>query len=70
MTHIWSPALTTEQISQRFKTLITDLTISKEFGTLTADLKQLNCNHYMHEFVRRLILIVIEKNSTEKTKEY
>ena len=69
MKHIWGSVMTNEEVSHRYKSIIQDLIETKDISEICKDLKNLP-HQFMHEFVRRLILIVIEKNSADKTNEY
>jgi len=48
---------------------VSDLLESQDVSELSKDLKNLP-NHFIHEFVKRLILYSIERNSAENTKKF
>jgi hypothetical protein len=65
MTHIWGSALTEEDLSTKFRSLIDDSFTSNEKDFLVTDLQSLKAPFYLHEFAMRLILKGIESDNAD-----
>lgn len=61
MKNIWNAVATNEEMNQKFKGIIGDYLQNNETDALAQYLKELDCYNYYHEFVKRAILMGIEK---------
>ncbi len=64
MTNIWDAALTNEVLIHKFKGMLGDYLQNNDVESLASYLSELKCFNYYHEFVKRAILMAIEKVRT------
>jgi len=62
MKNIWDVAITNEDLNLKFKGMIGDFLQNNEVEELVNYLVELKCIHYYHEFVKRAILMGMEKD--------
>jgi len=61
MKNIWNVASTNQELVVKFKAMIGDYLINQDIEEVAAYLRELKCSHFYHEFVKRLVLMAMEK---------
>lgn len=61
MNNIWNSALTNEQLVFKFKGMLGDFFENYDVDYVGNYLIELQCNYYHHEFIRRAVLLSMEK---------
>lgn len=62
MRNIWNAALTNEELVLKFKGILGDFFENYDFDYVGNYLNELQCTYYHHEFIRRAILLSMEKD--------
>jgi hypothetical protein len=62
MKNIWNSALTNEDLNLKFKNILAEYYDNLDIDNVGTYLKELNCNFYYHEFVKKAILLAMEKD--------
>lgn len=62
MQNLWNHAFTNEALNLKFKSMIGDYLQNTDLEDTATYLVELKCPYYYHEFVRRAILMGIEKD--------
>ena len=62
MANIWDAAMSNDDLNHKFKGMIGDYLQNNEIVELTNYLLELKCHFYYHEFVKRAVLMGIEKD--------
>eukprot|EP00347_Sterkiella_histriomuscorum_P006178 403353763 len=65
MKNLWNPALSNEELSKKFKSTVQEFLQNQDIDYVGRYIKDLNCNYYYHEFVKRAIVLVLEKENHE-----
>lgn len=63
MKNLWNQAMSNEEIVIKFKSTISEFLINQDFDYVGQYLKDLCCAYFYHEFVKRALVMVIEKVS-------
>ena len=58
--NLWNQALTNEELGSKFKALLKEYHQSLDVNAVGEYLRELNCQYYMHEFVKKAIIYAIE----------
>ncbi len=64
--NMWNQALTNEELGAKFKATLTEYIQNLDVNYVGEYLRELSCHYYLHEFVRRAIIISIEKVNCHK----
>ena len=60
MKNIWNSALTNEELTLKFKATLKEYVQNQDIDYVGHYLKELNCQYYYHEFVKRSFVLSIE----------
>ena len=60
MENIWETAKTNEKISLKFKILMGEYLHNGDYEGVGEAVRELRCEYYMHELVRRALIVFIE----------
>lgn len=64
---VWGPqASSIDEFKQIFKSIIVELFDSKDLKNAEECLKELGCKHYMHEFVKKVVEAVMDRDEIEE----
>ena len=58
--NLWNQALTNEELSGKFKATLKEYIQTLDVNHVGEYLRELPCHYYLHEFVRRAIILTIE----------
>ena len=58
--NLWNQALTNEELGSKFKALLKEYHQSLDVTAVGEYLRELNCQYFMHEFVKKAIVYAIE----------
>lgn len=61
MKNLFNSAMTNEELVKKFKSTISDYLNNNDIDYVGQYLKELNCHYYFHEFVKRALVLVMEK---------
>ena len=64
MKNIWNSAITNEELVQKFKCILKEYLNTHDINYVGTYLKELNCEYYYHEFVKRALVLCIELVNT------
>jgi len=62
--NLWNQANTNEELAAKFKATLTEYIQNLDVNYVGEYLRELSCHYYLHEFVRRAIILSIEKVKT------
>ena len=57
---MWNQALTNEELGTKFKATLKEYLQTLDVNYVGEYLRELSCHYYLHEFVRRAIVLAIE----------
>jgi hypothetical protein len=66
--NIWNQALTNEELKDKFKGTLKEYTQNNDIAYVGEYLRELQCQYYLHEFVKRAIILCVE--TVSKKREY
>ena len=66
MKNLWNPTLSNEEIVVKYKSLISEYLANLDTEYVGQYLKELNCPYFHHEFVKRALVMVMERVSIMK----
>lgn len=58
--NLWNQALTNEELGNKFKATLKEYIQTLDVNYVGEYLRELSCHFYLHEFVRRAIILSIE----------
>jgi MA3 domain len=58
--NLWNQALTNEELSAKFKATLKEYLETRDVSYVGEYLRELACYHYLHEFVRKAVVLAIE----------
>ena len=58
--NLWNQALTNEELGNKFKATLKEYLQTLDVNYVGEYLRELSCHYYLHEFVRRAIVLAIE----------
>jgi hypothetical protein len=60
--NIWNKAFTNEELQQKFKATLKEYTTAatSDISYVGDYLRELACNYYLHEFVKRAVILSVE----------
>jgi hypothetical protein len=66
--NLWNQAITNEELGNKFKATLKEYLETLDVNYVGEYLRELSCHYYLHEFVRRAIVLAIEKVSIYRLK--
>lgn len=60
MKNLWNQALTNEELAAKFKATLKEYLQTLDVNYVGEYLRELSCHYYLHEFVRRLVILAVE----------
>ena len=63
MKNLWNQTSSNEELQVKFKSTIQEYLLNQDGAYVGEYLKELECEFYYHEFVKRALVITIEKVS-------
>jgi hypothetical protein len=67
--NLWNQAITNEELGNKFKATLKEYLETLDVNYVGEYLRELSCHYYLHEFVRRAIVLAIEKVSVYRFKD-
>lgn len=61
MKNLWNSAMTNEELKEKFKSTIAEYLHNLDVEYVGQYLKDLSCAYFYHEFVKRALVMVMEK---------
>jgi hypothetical protein len=61
MKNLWNQATTNEELVIKFKNTLSEYLLNQDANYVGQYLKELNCNYFYHEFVKRALVMTMEK---------
>ena len=66
---MWNQALTNEELGNKFKATLKEYIQNSDVNNVGEYLRELSCHHYLHEFVKRAIILAIETAKPESISQ-
>ena len=60
--NVWNQAFTNEELIAKFKATLKEYLQTLDVNYVGEYLRELSCHYYLHEFVKRAIILTIEKD--------
>ncbi len=60
--NVWNQAFTNEELIAKFKATLKEYLQTLDVNYVGEYLRELSCHYYLHEFVKRAIIMTIEKD--------